>query len=107
MKFYDYDKDENQLLTSFDRIAKLANIKKEKRWYYEALILREFMRCAHLYLTKENIPASNDKLEWLSLMRHYKAPTRLMDFTYSFYIAAYFAYKYAINSLIATIATEK
>lgn len=95
LKFYEQDND--QLLTSFDLIAKNTNIDINDRWRYEALILREFIRCAHLYLTQENIPDLNDKLEWLSLMRHYKAPTRLMDFTYSFYIAAYFAYKSAKN----------
>lgn len=33
----------------------------------------------------------NNSLEWLSLLQHYGAPTRLVDFTYSWYIALFFA----------------
>jgi hypothetical protein len=35
----------------------------------------------------------------MSLMRHYGAPTRLLDFTYSRFIAVYFALEYAFNDL--------
>jgi len=55
----------------------------------EERLLREFQRKYHHY--SQHIPDSGNTLEWLSLMRHYGAPTRLLDFTYSFYVAAYFA----------------
>lgn len=52
-------------------------------------MFREFRRHAHTYLSR--VPAETDTLEWLALMQHYGAPTRLLDFTESFWIALYFA----------------
>jgi hypothetical protein len=55
-------------------------------------MLNQFKRQAHHYVT--DIPPyaiQYDQLEWLALMQHYGAPTRLLDFTYSFYVAAFFA----------------
>jgi len=52
-------------------------------------LLRRFKREAHLYLTNE--PAEGDLIGWLSLMRHHGAPTRLMDWSYSFFVAVHFA----------------
>jgi len=57
--------------------------------YHEYLLTREFRRRAHHYLT--DLPGETDYLEWWSLMRHYGAPTRLLDWTYSFDVATYFA----------------
>jgi hypothetical protein len=70
-----------KLESSFDRafIASSGLTDGYKRWQYEAAILREFMRRAHQYVT--NVPKEEHLLEWLSLMRHYGAPTRLVDFT--------------------------
>ena len=65
-----------------------------KSWKYEAAILREFTRRAHHYVT--DLPPANDILEWFALMRHYGAPCRLVDFSYSFYVAAYYAFKNAV-----------
>lgn len=54
-------------------------------------LIRLFLRRFHLY--GNNPPPNYDALQWLSLMRHYGAPTRLMDWTYSFYIAVFMAVK--------------
>jgi hypothetical protein len=54
-------------------------------------IVRGFKRRAHNYLGPNEMPSSPG--EWLSLMAHYGAPTRLLDFTWSPFVAAYFAFE--------------
>ena len=48
----------------------------------EFALLREFRRRFHQYSQRE--PEANDTLEWLSIMQHYGAPTRLLDWTLLF-----------------------
>jgi hypothetical protein len=55
----------------------------------EGRILRIFKRKAHLFL--DHIPDGDDSFRWLGMMQHHGAPTRLLDFTWSFYVAAFFA----------------
>lgn len=55
----------------------------------EFWILRQFQRRAHKYIDAP--PDIENRLEWLALIQHYGGPTRLLDFTHSFYIASYFA----------------
>jgi len=57
-------------------------------------LLREFKRTYHLYarhIPEQNLIVGDSTIEWISLMQHHGAPTRLLDFTYSIYVAAYFA----------------
>ncbi|HEX2532773.1 MAG TPA: FRG domain-containing protein [Chitinophagaceae bacterium] len=57
----------------------------------ESAFLAEFQRGARNYLQKDETPGHI--IEWLALMQHHGAPTRLLDFTKSPFIAAYFAYE--------------
>lgn len=55
----------------------------------ERRIISEFKRYSRHYLN--DTPDNNDTLQWLSLIQHYGGPTRLLDFTHSLFIAAFFA----------------
>src|SRR3989338_6901873 len=85
------NKNDTGLHTSLEKQFEAFKIrsKKEKQKWEKHLILR-FHRISNLYNIR-NVPALDDKLEWLALMQHYGAPTRLLDCTYSFYISCYFA----------------
>ena len=78
-----------ELESSFERCCQRHNVKPGKRRELERRLFREFRRTYTLYA--KHTPLSNSIIEWLSLMQHYGAPTRLLDFTYSIYVAAYFA----------------
>jgi hypothetical protein len=60
--------------------------------YEEGKIL-EIQRRAHTLL-KNGIPDSEDYLEWLALLQHHGARTRLVDFSRSIFVACYFATRY-------------
>jgi hypothetical protein len=77
------------LLTSLDRCCQREAIDAADRPMVETLLIREFRRSYHLY--SNHVPPSDATLEWLALMQHHGAPTRVLDFTYSLYTAAYFA----------------
>src|SRR5262245_64956099 len=59
------------------------------RRLYEIWMLADFKREALNHLG--HVPESTNLLEWMAIGRHYGMPSRLVDFTYSFFVAAYFA----------------
>lgn len=68
-------------------------------------MIREFQR--HLHHYSANVPDITLNDEWLSLMQHYGATTRFLDFTYSPYVAAYFAFEHSeSNSQVAVWAID-
>jgi hypothetical protein len=86
------------LQPSIERLPELMLIKPDQA---EDLVLRAFIRRAHHYL--QDLPHHTDRLEWLALMRHYGAPTRLLDWTASPYIAAFFAAAEARQDVVPVI----
>ena len=77
------------LTTSFERTMKQYRFPAVDPVAQEEEVLNQFKRRAHHYL--HHIPRDDDNLEWLSILQHYGGPTRLLDFTRSFYVAAFFA----------------
>lgn len=61
----------------------------------EERALRVFRRKAHIYVS--NPAVLTDTFRCLALMQHHGAPTRLLDFTKSPYVAAFFALEDAVD----------
>lgn len=78
-----------KLQPSLERIVSKQPIVVE----IEKKIITEFQRRAHQYLQASEIPTS--LLEWISLMQHHGAPTRLLDWTKSPYVASFIAFENA------------
>lgn len=54
---------------------------------FETVLIQQFKSQAHLYLDFE----PDTEMEWLTIMQHYSTPTRLIDWTFSAYVALFFS----------------
>lgn len=77
------------LYTALARHLLYAGVHRDAWPGQEERILRVFHRKAHLFL--DHIPPDDDSFQWLGLMQHHGAPTRLLDLTWSPFVAAFFA----------------
>ena len=57
----------------------------------QKLVASEFKSRARMHLSPALFADPQDELTWLAQMQHYAIPTRLLDFTYSPFVALYFA----------------
>ncbi len=77
------------LKTSLERALNSFCIDLENAKIKELGLLRRFQRQYSHF--QQSQPDKEDYWQWFSIMQHYGCPTRFLDFTYSFFIAAYFS----------------
>jgi len=84
------------LETTLERYCNLSRYKLTDARGIEAEMIRNFQR---LYVGEDREEVISDTLYCISLMRHYGAPSRLLDFTYSKDVATYFGLEYAFETV--------
>jgi len=72
-------------------LAKSNKLTLEEIVDLEVKTLENFKQRAHLFHETSSIGDEDNMLEWVTLMQHYGAPTRVLDWTISPYVALYYA----------------
>jgi hypothetical protein len=76
------------LVTSLERACASFDVQRDAIPAVEEQMIREFRR---RYTGRHRRLIFDDTLFCMALMQHHGAPTRLLDFSYSFHVAAFFA----------------
>lgn len=89
--FRGHANEEWKIESLFHRIADPAKHTGEELLEFEASIKDNFFTRAHEYIGSGLFGKTSSDLDWWTLMQHYGSPTRLVDWSRSPYVAAYFA----------------
>ena len=98
--------EEDRLKTTLERACEDFELVGDQISWIERSLMEDFERHCHLY-SPSVLPDRGDTFDWFALARHYGVPSRLLDFTYSLYIATYFAAEMAKKSEAVVWAVNK
>jgi hypothetical protein len=89
------------LQTSLERALRDFGVDFSEAVKFEKSLMHEFRRKAQEYGL--DLPPDKEAMTWLTLMQHYGTPTRLLDWTYSFFVAVYFAIERAESGVPSAV----
>lgn len=90
--FYRGQSEDWPLESKIRRVLSRFDIENERIFDLEQRLIREFRR---KYNGSDSNTVNSDISYCLAKMQHYGAPTRMLDWSYSYFVALYFAFEFA------------